>query len=135
MNFRDDFNPFEGKKVRMQRALRFAAASVTILLVAVGVYFHAPLLRANVDRADLRSRFAKNYSDVTLGKLQDGVSMNIATRKLSDLKRRIERGKKGIADERSVLSKLTLVLGAFNKCATQTDLKVKSISISGDSCW
>ena len=133
VNFRDDFNPFEGKKVRMQRALRFAAVSVTILLIAVGVYFHAPLLRANTARADLRSRFAKDYSDVTLGELQDGVSINRATRKLSDLKRRIERGKKGLVDEKSVLSKLTLVLGAFNKCAKQTDLKVKSISISGDN--
>jgi hypothetical protein len=140
VNFRDDFNPFEGKKVRMQRALRFAAVSVTILLVAVGVYFQAPLFRANTARADLRSRFAKDYSDVALTALGDGVSINIATRRLSDLKRRIERGKKGLVDEKSVLSKLTLVVGAFNKknskghsCAKQTDLKVKSISISGDN--
>ena len=133
VNFRDDFNPFEGKKVRMQRALRFAAVSVTILLIAVGVYFQAPLFRANTARADLRDRFAKDYSDVTLGKLQEGVSINIATRKLSDLKRRIERGTKGLVDETAVSSKLTLVLGAFNRCAKQTDLKVKSISISGDN--
>ena len=134
VNFRDDFNPFEGKKIRMQRALRFAAASVAILLIAVGIGFHGRLFKANTARADLRNKFAKNYSDVTLGKLQDNVTMKTAARKLSDLKRRIERGKKGLdLDEKSVSSKLTLVLGAFDKCAEQTDLNIKSISISANS--
>ncbi len=133
VNFRDDFNPFEGKRRRTQRALRFAAVSVTILLIAVGVYFHAPLFKANTARSDLRNRFAKNYSDVMLTPLRDGTSIRSATSKLSALKRRIERGKKGLEDESSVSSKLTLVLGAFNKCATPTALKVKSISVSGDN--
>lgn len=134
VNFRDDFSPFEGKKLRMQKAMRFAAVSVTILLVAVGVFFQAQLFKANAARADLRSRFAKDYSDVTLDKLRDSVDMKAAVRKLGDLKRRIEREKKGLdVDEKSVSSKLTLVLGALNKCAAQTDLHVKSVTISADS--
>lgn len=131
VNFRDDFSPFEGKKIRTQKALRFAAASVTILLVAVGVYFHAQLLKADAARAELRSKFAKDYSDVTLEKLRDSDDTKAAVRKLGDLKRRIEREKKGLdVDEKSVSSKLTLVLGALNKCAAQTDLNVRSINIS-----
>ncbi|UCE47959.1 MAG: hypothetical protein JSW47_20465, partial [Phycisphaerales bacterium] len=134
VNFRDDFDPFEGKKLRMQRALRFAAVSATILLIAVGVYFHAQLFRANAARADLRKKFAKDYSDVTLDKLRDSVDIKKAVRDLGTLKRKIEMGKKGLnpADE-SVLSKLTLVLAAFNKCAKRTDLNVKTINISTSS--
>ena len=134
VNFRDDFNPFEGKKLRMQRALRFAAASVTVLLIAVGVYFHAQLFRANVAHADLRKKFAKDYSDVTLDKLRDSVDIKKAVRNLGTLKRKIEMGKKGLTPgDQSVSSKLTLVLAAFNKCAKQTDLNIKSINISGDN--
>jgi len=118
----------------MQRALKFAAASVTILLIALGIYFHAQLFRANSARADLRRRFAGDYSDVALEKLRDDVDIKRAVRELGSLKRRIEREKKGLdpADE-SVSSKLTLVLAAFNKCAKQTDLNIKTINISSSS--
>ncbi|UCE49558.1 MAG: hypothetical protein JSW47_05320 [Phycisphaerales bacterium] len=134
VNFRDDFNPFEGKTLRMHRALRFAAVCVTILLIAGGLYFHTPLVQAHAARANLRSRFAKNYSDVTLGKLRDGVDVKKAIRELTNLKRKIERGRKGLdPSDKLVSSKLTLVLVAFNKCAKQTDLNVKSINISGDN--
>ena len=134
VNFRDDFNPFEGKKLRMQRALRFATASVTILLIAVGVYYHAQLIKANAARADWRSRLARDYADVTLEKLRDGVDFKKAVRELGNLKRRIEREKKGLdPGDKSVTSRLTLVLTAFNKCAKQTDLNVKTISITSNS--
>ena len=134
VNFRDDFNPFEGKKLRMQRALRFAAVFVTILLIAVGVGFQAQLFRANTARADLLNKFAKDYSDVTLTTLRGSVDIKAAARKLGDLKRKIEREKKGLLPgDESVSSKLTLVLAAFYKCAAKTDLKVKSLTISTNS--
>jgi hypothetical protein len=134
VNFRDDFSPFEGKKIRMQRALRFAAASVTILLIALGVYFHTQLFTANVDAAAVHNKFAKNYSDVTLTKLRDGVGLKKAVRDLGNLQRKLEREKKGLgpADE-SVASKLTLVLAAFNKCAKQTNLNIKTINITSNN--
>ncbi|MEA3227329.1 MAG: hypothetical protein U9Q07_15370 [Planctomycetota bacterium] len=141
VNFRDDFSPFQGKKLRMQRAMKFAAVSITVLLIAAGVFFQTQLYAATRDGDGLRKRFAKDYSDVTLGKLSDGIKIKDAVRKLNDLKRRIEREKKGlVTDEKSVSAKLTLVLAAFNKSAARTDLKIKSltvapktISITGDT--
>ena len=131
VNFRDDFSPFQGKKLRLQRALRFAMASVAVLLVAAGVFFQTQLYAATEDGENLRNRFAKDYSDVTLGKLSDGMKIKDAVRKLNDLKRRIEREKKGLTtDEESVSAKLTLMLAAFNKCAARTDLKIKSLNIA-----
>ena len=131
VNFRDDFSPFQGKKLRLQRALRFAMASVAVLLVAAGVFFQTQLYAATKDGENLRNRFAEDYSDVTLGKLSDGMKIKDAVRKLNDLKRRIEREKKGLTtDEESVSAKLTLMLAAFNKCAARTDLKIKSLNIA-----
>lgn len=131
VNFRDDFSPFQGKKLRLQRTLKFTAACVTVLLIVVGVFFQTQLTRELRRGDDLRSRFAKDYSDVTLGKLSGGMTVKNAVRKLGDLKRRVEREKKGLtSDAESVSAKLTLVLAAFNKCAKQTDLKIKSLTVA-----
>jgi len=131
VNFRDDFSPFQGKKVRLQQALKFAAVSMTIFLAAVGLYFHTQLYSAKKDKSNLRSKFAKDYSVVMLDKLRDNVEMRNAVRYLGEMQRKVENTKQGlIADEKSISSKLTLVLAAFNKCASKTRLNVKTITIT-----
>jgi Type II secretion system (T2SS), protein L len=131
VDFRSDFSPFQGKKLKRQRALKAAAVSVTILLIAVGLYFQTQLFSVNRDRNNLRNKFAKNYADVTLKKLPNNVATRKAVSDLERLLRRIEAEKKGlITDKTSVRSKLTLVLTAFNKCAAQTNLNISSITIT-----
>ncbi len=131
VNFRDDFNPFQGKKAKTQKALKFAAISVTVLLIAVGIYFQTKLFGINKDRKTLRSKFAKDYSAVMLSQeLPDDAE---AVRKLRTELGRIRDARKGlttIKGEKSISSKLTLVLAAFNKCAEQTSLNIKSLSIT-----
>jgi len=131
VNFRDDFSPFQGKKIKLQKALKIAAISVTVLLIAVGLYFQTQLFIINKYRNTLNAKFAKDYSDVMLGqKLPD---INSAVRKLGSELRRIRDAKKGlitIKGEKSISSKLTMVLTAFNKCAAQTDLNIKSVNIT-----
>jgi len=131
VNFRDDFSPFQGKKVRLQQALKFAAVSVTICLAAVGLYFHTQLYSANKDKSNLRAKFAVNYSAVMLDKLRDDLEMRNAVRHLGEMLRKVEKEKQGlIADEKSISSKMTLILAAFNKCAQKTRLNVKTITIT-----
>jgi len=131
VNFRDDFSPFQGKKIRMQKTLKFTAISITILLMAVGLYFQSQLLKRNKYRSSLRAKFAKNYSVVMLG--QRPPAKTSPVRKLESELRRIRDAKKGlitVKGEKSISSKLTLVLEAFNKCAAQTDLQIDKISIT-----
>ena len=131
VDFREDFSPFQGKRLRLQKALRFAAVSVTVLLIAVGLYFQTQLFSVKRDRNNLRSKFAKEYSNVTLDKLSDNVKIKDAVKELGKTLRRIEDERKGIiTDEKSISSKLTLVLAAFNKCAAQTNLNIKSVTIT-----
>jgi hypothetical protein len=134
VNFRDDFSPFQGKKVKMQQALKFAAISLTILLTAVGLFFQAKLMSKNKDNRKLRARFAQNYSAVMLGqKLEAKTEPVEAVRKLRSEWGRIRDAKRGlitIKGEKSISSKLTLLLTAFNKCASQTNLNIRSITIT-----
>ena len=131
VNFRDDFSPFQGKKIKMQKALKFAAISVTGLLIFVGLYFQTQLFTINKYRSRLSEKFSKDYSAVMLGqKPPEGAA---AVRELEKELRRIRDAKKGlitIKGEKSISSKLTLVLTAFNKCAKQTDLNIKTVSIT-----
>jgi len=132
VDFRDDFSPFQGKKIKMQKALKFAAISVTGLLIFVGLYFQTQLFSINKYRRALSDKFAKDYSAVMLGQ-KSPEDINAAVRKLGSELRRIRDAKKGLITregEKSISSKLTLVLTAFNKCAAQTSLDIKTISIT-----
>jgi type II secretory pathway component PulL len=131
VDFREDFSPFQGKRLRLQKTLKAAAISVTILLVAVGLYFQTQLFSVNRSKNNLRSKLAKDYAEVTLDKLPDNFKIKDAVRELAKLLRRIEDEKKGlITDEKSISSNLTLVLSAFNKCAAQTNLNIDTITIT-----
>ena len=131
VDFREDFSPFLGKKLRQQKTLKTAAISVTILLVAVGLYFHTQLFSVNKDRDMLRSKFARDYAEVTLEPLPADSKIKDAVRELGRLQRRIENEKKGLyTDEKSISSNLTLVLTAFNECAEQTNLNIDTITIT-----
>ncbi len=131
-NFRDDFNPYQGKKLKLQKMLKFAALSVTALLIALGLYLQIQLVTVNRDGNSLRSKFIKDYSAVSLDKLSENETIRDAVKKLGRLQRRIEAEKKGLtpSDENSISSKLTLVLAAFNKCAAQTNLNIDTITVT-----
>jgi hypothetical protein len=131
VNFRDDFSPFQGKKIKLQKALKLAAILVTGFLILVGLYFQKQLFKENKVRRALSKKFAKDYSAVMLG--QEPPDKAGALRKLGSELRRIKDAKKGlitIKGEKSISSKLTMVLAAFNKCAKQTDLNIKSVNIT-----
>jgi len=133
VDFREDFSPFQGKKLRLQKTLKAAAISVTILLIAVGLYFQTQLFSVSRGNNNLRGRFAKDYAEVTLKKLPASFKIKDAVRELGKLKRQIEDEKKGlITDEKSISSNLTLALAAFNKCAAQTNLNIDTITVTTD---
>jgi hypothetical protein len=132
INFRSDFMPYLGKKMRMEKALKFASVSVTVLLLALGMYFQMPLLKTNEYRSELRKKFADDYKVVMLGKPLPA-NFTSALKRLSSEDRRIQNvqsGRSGATGEESMMSKLALVLEAFNKCAKQTNLKINKVSVT-----
>ena len=131
VDFREDFSPFQGKKLRQQKMLKIAAIFVTILFVAVGLYFQTQLFSVNGSKNIIRNRFAKDYAVVMPGQKPPGGTA--AVRKLESELRRIEAEKKGVfTDEKSISSNLTLALTAFNdnECAKQTNLNIDTITVT-----
>jgi hypothetical protein len=132
VNFRSDHMPFLGKKMRLQRAVRFLSLSMTILLLALGVFFHSQLLRENRLRETLRAALEPDYLAVMLGKKQLPDTMKTAVYDLERALRVLNAEKTGIgADQESVSAKMTLVLQALNGCAKKTNLSIDSITITG----
>ena len=131
VNFRDDFSPFQGKKIKTQKALKFAMVSLTILLIAVGVYFHMNLYSVNRDVKRARAKFSKDY-EIVMGKpLSSSSSANTIHKYLNRELDTVKDSSAGIITSgASVSSKLTLILKAFNECTKVTGLKVEKIDIS-----
>ncbi len=67
IDFRSDFMPYQGRKRRLEKTLKFASISVTVLLLAVGMHFQAKFWRASKDRSNLNNRFAAEFSSVMRG--------------------------------------------------------------------
>ncbi|RPJ39359.1 MAG: hypothetical protein EHM35_02585 [Planctomycetaceae bacterium] len=129
-NFRNDHMPYEGTILRTNRALKFLSISVTILLLAVGVYFQAHLMSVNKTKADIREKFRPDYVAVMVGKkfpttVKEGVR-NVE----KELNRLMaEKGIKG-APQESISAKLKLVFQAMYSCTEQTGLVVDTITIT-----
>ena len=134
INFRDDFMPYQGKKIRLQKTIKFLSVSLTVLMLAAGLYFQSKLLKKMQPIRLLRSKFAKEYSVVMSGKKIPAKSSPL--RKLQSELRRIEDVKSGqlsATGEKSIAAKLTLVLEAFNNCAKATRLEIDKVSITPKS--
>lgn len=131
LNFRNDFLPYQGKKLRLEKTIKQLSVSAAIVILTIGVYFQSQLLQKNRDINRLNEKLANQYSVVMLGKKVPAKSS--VSKKLAGELRRIRAVKSGqlsITGEESTSAKLTLVLEAFNKCAKQTDLKIETISIT-----
>jgi hypothetical protein len=130
-NFRSDFMPYQGRKMRLQRTLRFFAVAAVVLMFAAGLYGLMQAVQLNKYRTQIHGKFAKEFSAVMFGEKMPSKSKE-ATRKISVALRRIKEAQKGfsLTGEEAVAAKLTLVLQAFNKCAAATGLNIESVSIT-----
>lgn len=131
VNFRSDFMPYQGGKVRLQKAVKFSSISVVVLALVAGLYFQMQLWQQNKYRSRLYKKLETQYAAVMFGKKPPDKTTPV--KKLEGELRRIENVKKGllsVTGDQAISAKLTLVLEAFNKCAAQTGLNIDSVSIT-----
>jgi Tfp pilus assembly PilM family ATPase len=131
INFRNDHMPYQGTKLRTNRALKFLSIAATILLLALGVHFQAQWMHVSKTRADIRAKFAPDYVAVMPGKAKLPPTIKKAVNDLEKEVTRLmaEKGIKGTPQE-SISAKLTLALQALNSCAAQTGLVIDTISVT-----
>jgi hypothetical protein len=131
VNLRNDHMPYLGKKRRVQNAVRLLSISVTILLLAVGVYFHSQLIRVNKQREALCDKLEADYLPVMPGEKKLPTPIKKAVDDLEKTRRHLQAEKQGTgANQGSVYAMLTLVLQGLNACARDTELNVSSITIT-----
>ncbi len=133
VNLRNDHMPYLGRKRRVQNAVRLLSLAVTILLLAVGVFFHSQLIRVNKQRESLRDKLELDYRAVMPGETKLPTPMKQGVDKLGSTLRRLQNDKAGVMEQGSIAAKLTMVLQGINACARQTDLNVRSIAITDTS--
>lgn len=131
-DFRNDFMPFQGRRLRMQGALKWASISVTILLLAVGTYLQICTFQEKGKRQAIWERVAEQYQVAmpgkTLGKNADPVSsLKKEIRRLDDTQ---GGGAGGSGEMSSVPARLTAVLTAFNAVAGRTGLQIDKLDIN-----
>lgn len=129
VNFRDDYMPYQGKRVRLQNTLKYLSMSLTVFLMAVGLYFHTQLFGVNKSRQDLNRCLARDYASVMVGqKLPKRISA--LTKLRSEWTRlRTTKDPKTGGDE-SMVSRAAAVLKPFNDCAAQTNWTIDSLTIT-----
>ncbi len=129
LNFRNDYMPYQGRRRRLEKAVKYLSASLTVLLVALGVYLTAQLLQVNGYSRKIRNYIQPQYSVAAMG-YKMPAKMKDAVRRLDSIVKKLERSGGSSADENTLASRLALLLEAFNRCAKRTDLKLDKITVS-----
>ena len=140
ISFRNDHMPYLGKKVRLQRAVRFLSISLTVLLLAAGVYAQTQFMSVKRYQTMLREKLEPDYLAVMPGVEKLPSTMKEVVQKLRSDLRRLEAERGGQVDPKSLSAKMKLVLQALNTCAAQADLNLdvvtltaQSITVNGDT--
>ncbi|MBN1126408.1 MAG: hypothetical protein JXA82_15490 [Sedimentisphaerales bacterium] len=136
-DYREDFAPFLGKRMMVERMLRIVAVAAGVIFVAIGMLFYGKASRTKEQTEALRAKLTGEYRRVMQSPLPDKITPHT---KLDGVIRSLKK-KGGIAgQDDSVPSKLTYVLDAFNKAMNADpeaqknpnaiDLNIKAITLS-----
>jgi len=130
-NFRSDFMPYQGKRMRLERTLKFFAVAAAILMFAAGLYGFMQGMKINGYKAQLRDKFSKEFSAAMMGEKMPAKTKD-AVGKISRALRRVKEAQKGfsLTGDEAIAAKMTLVLQAFNNCASATGLNIDTVSIT-----
>ncbi len=128
VNFRNDFMPHQGKRLRLQGAAKWASISVTLLLLAAGLYLQLQVMHTRQYRQQLRNKMAPDYQVAMRGReLTDRANPKY------DLDRElkaIKRNNGGVASD-DASGSLERLFKAMNDCKDQKlDVVVDSIDIT-----
>ena len=128
LNFRNDFMPHQGKRLRLENAMKWACVSLTILLLALGGRLQAKWYAKQNGIEQVREKLEESYSVVMLGKK---LPKNPTT-SLGSVQRKLLNTTMGrpTAGDQSTAAKLQLILKAINNCYLIAGLEIDSVSIS-----
>lgn len=140
IDFRQDFMPYQGKRLLLEKTLKMLSISVTLMLLAVGLYFQLRLYRANSYLNALHQNMKTEYMAVFNKPPQNEKEV------LSNLNReairvqKIKSGQFSASGEAAVSALLTYVVESLNSAPPNVQVNIdyitvgaRSIMIAGDT--
>ena len=120
--------PHQGKRMRMENAMKWVCVSLTILLLALGGRLQAKWYAKQNDIDQIREKLGKSYSAVMLGKKMP----RNPTTTLGGVKRKLVNTTKGLISvgDQSTAARLQLILKAINNSYVKAGLQIDSVAIS-----
>lgn len=126
-DFRKDFMPYQGKRKVMEGSLRLIGISLTVLLLAVAIFFQLKAFNMKGYASRLEDKALSEYKAIMYGSSPPGDAM---VTKLKSVLRNAEAEKIGAGDNKSVPAKWTYFLEAVNHCRDNVDINIQQISVT-----
>jgi hypothetical protein len=127
-DFRRDFMPYQGRRRILQRSLQVVSVSLTILFLAMGLYFQVKAWRNEKDYSRLQQKLTEAYSAAMYGAKRPPNEPILS--KLRRTLNTVKQQASGILDESSVTGRLTYVLESINNSPKTVDVNIKTVTIS-----
>ena len=133
VDFRQDFMPYQGKKLMFERTLKALSISVTVMLLAVGLYFQLRLYTSNSYLNTLHQNIRNEYVAV-FGKAPDNDKEMLSKLKGELIRvQKVKSGQLSASGEASVSAMLTYVLEALNKAPANMKVNIEFITVGSQS--
>lgn len=131
-DFRQDFAPYIGQKLVLQKTLRFISICVTIMILATAAHFHIQTFKTNSYASRLNDKMIKDYRAVMMGR-EAPAQERIDAKLKREYNTMLKREKGLIGDDESIPAKLTRIFEALNDSPGKIDLKIDNIAITQKS--
>lgn len=129
-DFRRDFMPYQGKRKVMEGSLRLIGISLTLLLVAVAIFFQLKAYRYKSYSRQLEEKTLAQYKAVMYGKSPISGASPITMLKREYAKAQRDKEGGGAGDSKSPTAKLTFFFEVVNKLPKKIDVQVKQIKVT-----
>jgi len=127
-DFRRDFMPYQGRRRILQRSLQVVSVSLTILFLAIGLYFQVKAWRMKDNHAELQLELNNAYAAAMYGAKPPASEPLVS--KLRRTLNTVKQQASGIMDESSVTGRLTYILESINNSPKTVDVNIKTVTIS-----
>ena len=135
-DFRQDFMPYQGKKLLLEKTIKVLSISVTLMLLAVGLYFQLRLYKANSYLNTLHKNLQTEYAAV-MGKLPPSdktVQSILNTIKSEQIRvEKVKSGQLSVSGEAAISAMLTYVIEALNSAPPQVQPNIDYITVAAKS--
>ena len=130
VDFRQDFSPYQGRRMMFEKTLKVLSVSVTVMLLSLGLFFQMRLYVNNNYVQKLRDNFEAQYSSVMLGKkFTSEEPLNRLKRELTQI-RQVKEGQLSASGQASVPVMLANLIQTLND-AGNVSINIETISIGG----